>query len=124
MTLLAAGALDPKRFFKHPAPDFVPQASTFDLTVGNIYNKKGEPIIGPFTLKPGHMVQVVSAQIFNLPNTVTGHVTYKTGLTRKGIWALTVGIVDPGWNGPIATTLLNFSKEKHTISPGDSFLRV
>lgn len=75
-------------------------------------------------LKPGAMVQVVSAEVFDLPANVTGHVTYKTGLTREGIWALTVGIVDPGWDGPIATTLLNFSRVDHTIHKGTPFLRV
>jgi hypothetical protein len=70
------------------------------------------------------MVQVVSAEIFDLSDRHTGHVTYKTTLTKKGIWALTVGIVDPGWDGPIATTLLNFSKIDHAIADGDAFLRV
>jgi len=50
--------------------------------------------------------------------------TYKTTLTRVGIWALTVGIVDPGWNGPIGTTLLNFSRNDYTVHAGDQFLRV
>lgn len=70
------------------------------------------------------MVQVVSAEVFELPADVTGHVTYKTSLTREGIWALTVGIIDPGWKGPVSTTLLNFSRQDHAITPGDTFLRV
>ena len=70
------------------------------------------------------MVQVISAEIFNLPNTITGHVTYKTTLTRRGVWALTVGIVDPGWTGPVSTTLLNFSDTPYLVMPGDTFLRV
>jgi hypothetical protein len=92
--------------------------------VGSIFDHYGEKVDGPFALKPGHMVQVVSAEVFNLPDTVTGHVTYKTALTRLGIWALTVGIVDPGWKGPITTTLLNFSSVDHAVAPGDMFLRV
>ncbi|WP_424032180.1 hypothetical protein [Methylocella sp.] len=70
------------------------------------------------------MVQVVSTEVFNLPRTVTGHATYKTELTKNGIWALTVGIVDPGWNGPLATTLLNFSRCDHAVALGDPFLRI
>jgi hypothetical protein len=35
-----------------------------------------------------------------------------------------VGIVDPGWTGPIGTTLLNFSRSDYAIQPGDAFLRV
>lgn len=123
MALLAGGALDPKRFFREGSVP-LPQGSSFDLTIGSIFDTNGQRITGPYTLKPGHMVQVASAQAFNLPANVTGHVTYKTTLTSKGIWALTVGIVDPGWNGPISTTLLNFSRIDHLVSEGDAFLRV
>lgn len=122
MTLLAGAALNAARFFRHGSP--TAQGSSFDLTIGQIYGQDGNPVNGPFVLKPGHMVQVVSEELFNLPAEITGHVTYKTGLTRKGIWALTVGIVDPGWNGPIGTTLLNFSRVDYTIHAGDPFLRV
>lgn len=123
MTLLAAAHLDPKRFFQEGS-DPVRQGSSFDLTVGSIYDHEGKKVSGPFILKPNHMVQVTSAELFCIPNDVTGHVTYKTTLTSRGIWALTVGIVDPGWEGPISTTLLNFSRIDHAVSEGDPFLRV
>lgn len=123
MTLLAGDALDPSKLFS--GPNF-PKAnsSSVDLTIGKIFGGAGDRSQGTFLLKPGHMVQVVSAERFSLPPSVTAHVTYKTALTKNGIWALTVGIVDPGWNGPIATTLLNFSKVDHAINKGDKFLRV
>jgi deoxycytidine triphosphate deaminase len=121
-TLITGNALDPESFFRKGQPS--PQGSSFDLTIGSIFDHEGKKIEGLFTLKPGHMVQVVSAEVFNLSDKVTGHVTYKTALTKMGIWALTVGIVDPGWDGPIATTLLNFSRVDHAIAEGDAFLRV
>src|SRR5215216_3250448 len=122
MALLAGNSLDPKKFFKSGQP--IAQGSSFDLTIGCIFDHEGKKVDGLFTIKPGHMVQVVSAEVFRLSDRVTGHATYKTGLTREGIWALTVGIVDPGWDGPIATTLLNFSRVDHTIHKGTAFLRV
>jgi deoxycytidine triphosphate deaminase len=122
MTLLAGSALDPKRFFSNGSPKA--QGSSFDLTIGRIFDHQGKQVVGPFTIKPGHMVQVVSSEELNLSDRFTGHVTYKTTMTRQGIWALTVGIVDPGWQGPIATTLLNFSRIDHSIAEGDAFLRV
>lgn len=122
MTLLSGKALNPKSFFSVGSP--LVQASSFDLSVGKIFDQNGKQVDGPYTLKPGHMVQVVSTEVFKLGKNVTGHVTYKTTLTRIGVWALTVGIVDPGWDGPIATTLLNFSRNDYTIQPGDAFLRV
>lgn len=122
MALLAGGELDPKRFFDGGNPQV--QGSSFDLTIGCIFDHEGKQVDGLFTIKPGHMVQVVSAEVLNLSDRHTGHVTYKTTMTRQGIWALTVGIVDPGWNGPVATTLLNFSRVDHTVTSGDAFLRV
>jgi dUTPase len=122
MTLVAGTALDPKKFFKSGNP--AAQGSSFDLTIGSIFDHEGKKVDRLFTIKPGHMVQVVSSEMFNLSDRVTGHATYKTTLTKKGIWALTVGIVDPGWDGPVATTLLNFSRVDHTITEGDAFLRV
>ncbi|MBR1226890.1 hypothetical protein JQ600_18335 [Bradyrhizobium sp. AUGA SZCCT0176] len=122
MALIAGNSLDPKKFFKSGQPAV--QGSSFDLTIGSIFDHEGKKVDGPFTIKPGHMVQVVSSEVFSLSDRVTGHATYKTTLTKKGIWALTVGIVDPGWEGPIATTLLNFSRVDHAIAEGDAFLRV
>src|SRR5690349_9690219 len=122
MTLVAGNKLVPKSFFKSGSPSV--QGSSCDLTIGSIFDHEGKKVEGPFTIKPRHMVQVVSSEVFDLSNRVTGHVTYKTTLTKKGIWALTVGIVDPGWDGPVATTLLNFSRVDHAIAEGDAFLRV
>ncbi|NEW92521.1 hypothetical protein [Rhodopseudomonas sp. BR0M22] len=122
MALLAGGELDPKRFFEGGNPQV--QGSSFDLTIGCIFDHEGKKVDGLFTIKPGHMVQVVSAEVLKLSEKHTGHVTYKTTMTRQGIWALTVGIIDPGWNGPVATTLLNFSRVDHTVTSGDAFLRV
>lgn len=123
MTLLAGQRLaTSKLFFKHGARQR--KGSSYDLTVGRIYNSDGKAIEGDFILKPQHMVQIVTSEEFSLPPTITGHVTYKTEMTSKGIWALTVGIVDPGWDGPISTTLLNFSKQEHIIRKDDPFLRV
>lgn len=122
MTLVAGRDLEPGRFFSSGTG--VRRGSSIDLTIGEIIDGGGRPIEGTFILKPGHIVQVVSAEVFQLPANITGHVTYKTALTHSGIWALTVGIVDPGWTGPVTTTLLNFSKIDHPIHRGDEFLRV
>lgn len=122
MTLLAGASLKPSDFFM-PGTPLIQQGSSVDLTIGEIIDHRGAKVDGLFTLEPGCMVQVCSAEIFDLPAHITGHVTYKTTQTRRGIWALTVGIVDPGWNGPISTTLLNFSRQPYAIAKGDPFLR-
>ncbi|MEQ8281568.1 MAG: hypothetical protein RIC04_04450 [Parvibaculum sp.] len=129
MTLISGDQLITSHFFSretygvvHPIPK--PRASSVDLTIGSIITPDGRETTDLFVLKPGHMVQVVSAEVFDLKPDVTGHVTYKTELTKNGIWALTVGIVDPGWRGPVTTTLLNFSRVDHAVSVGSKFLRV
>jgi dUTPase len=122
MTLIAGDRLVHSHFFSSGTP--TARGTSFDLTIGSIFDHTGKKIDEPFNLEPGQMVQVVSAEVFKLPDTITGHVTYKTELTKNGIWALTVGIIDPGWNGPIATTLLNFSRVDHAVAQGDKFLRV
>jgi hypothetical protein len=122
MTLIAGQELVARRFFSRGTGVY--RGSSIDLTIGEIIGGDGRPVDDPFVLKPGEIVQVVSAEVFQLPANVTGHVTYKTTLTHSGIWALTVGIVDPGWSGPVTTTLLNFSKLDHPIHRGDEFLRV
>lgn len=122
MKIIAAGDLEPEKFLIGGAPKA--QGSSIDLTIGHIFDDQGNEVQGIFVLKPGEIVQVASAETFSLPANVTGHVTYKTSLTQDGIWALTVGIVDPGWDGPISTTLLNFGVSQYPISAGDAFLRV
>jgi hypothetical protein len=70
------------------------------------------------------MVWVVSHERFALPKDLTGLATLRTTWTHSGILALNVGIVDPGWDGPLATALVNFSNTSFEIKKGDAFLRV
>jgi deoxycytidine triphosphate deaminase len=122
MTLIAGEELRSVKFLQAGNP--VVHGSSVDLTIGNIFDDRGVKVKGPYVLEPNEMVQVSSAETFELPNNVTAHVSYKTSLTQRGIWALTVGIVDPGWNCPVSTTLFNFSKIPVAIDEGDVFLRV
>lgn len=106
--------------------------STCDLTVGEIVAvgpaKVEERIShgGPrrYFLAPREMVFVLSNEEFRLPSTVTGLATLRTSLTKKGLLALNVGIIDPFFSGPISTSLLNFSDRPVEISVGEKFFRV
>lgn len=121
MALVTGAALQARFFFSKGSPG--KRGSSFDLTIGTIIDPSGRHV-EQYLLNPGEITSVVSEEIFSLPNTVTGHVTYKTTLTRRGVWALTVGIVDAGWQCPITTTLLNFSSEPFLVQNGVRFLRV
>ena len=98
--------------------------STYDATVGEIIHK-GKTHDGlTYVLPARGMAWVVSNEKFVLPSTITGLATLRTTWTHNGILALNVGIIDPGWNGHLATALVNFSNTNFEIERGEAFLRV
>lgn len=99
------------------------RATTYDSTVGEIIGPKGKVKGDSFTLKPRCIAWVISKETFSLPKSITGITTLKTGWTKKGVLTLTVGIVDPGYNGPLSTAVVNFGGKKFDIDKGDAFFR-
>lgn len=105
--------------------------STYDLTIGEII-PTGQTSLQHqdvdkeqiFFLEPRQSVLVLSREEFQLPGTVTGLATLRTTLTKNGLLALNVGIIDPFFNGPISTTLINFSDQAVPIKVGMPFFRV
>lgn len=106
--------------------------STYDLTIGEIFpmgkvaarkRTKGERPQAHY-LEPREMIWVLSKEEFCMPLTVTGLATLRTSLTKQGLLALNVGIIDPGFSGPISTALINFSDRPRRIAVGDKFFRV
>jgi dUTPase len=101
------------------------RASTYDLSVGDIIPSEGEEFEGMrFSLPAGGMVRVISRESVKLPETITGHVLLKNQLCTQGVLALSIGIIDPGFEGPISSTLINFGRGPCPIEKGTSFLRV
>ena len=99
------------------------RSSTYDSHIGEIISKSGICQNDTYTLKPRSIVWLVSEERFDLPNNVTGLTTLRTTWTRKGILTLTVGIVDPCYNGPLTTAVINFGKNDFPIQKGDTFFR-
>jgi deoxycytidine triphosphate deaminase len=98
--------------------------STYDATVGQIISE-GEIIdADSFTLPKRGIVWVVSNEQFALPNNITGLATLRTTWTHKGVLALNLGIIDPGWSGPLSTALVNFGNGNFRIAKGDPFFRI
>jgi deoxycytidine triphosphate deaminase len=98
--------------------------TSYNATVGKILCEGREITADHFDLPPRGIVWVVSNEEFQLPQNVTGLATLKTTWTHDGILALNVGIVDPGWHGPLAAAIVNFSKNTFTVRDGGEFLRV
>lgn len=119
--LLAAGDIVTNQlFFKggtHRRP------SSVDLTIDRMFNEQGDDLGASYLLKPGEMVMVTTTDVFNLPSDVTALVSCKTTLTHQGVWAITVGIVDPCYVGPISTTLVNFGSNARLLKRDTAFLR-
>ena len=105
------------------------RASTYDLSVGEIIQagsrrKSTNGGNSEYLLPPGGMVRVVSRESLHLPDYVTGHVLLKNGLCKKGVLAINIGVADPGFSGPLSSTLINFGKADFVVKKGMSFLRV
>lgn len=112
-----------KGIVRNAAPQGL-RATTYDATVGTIY-RGGEAIsASQFKLPPRGIVWVVSAETFVLPDTVTGLATLRTTWTHDGVLALNVGIIDPGWDGPLAAALVNFGSKTFVIKKGEPFFRI
>jgi dCTP deaminase-like protein len=108
--------------------DSLYRASTYDLSVGEII--PAGPHAGTmaatseYRLPPGGMVRVVSRESLRMPDDVTGHVLLKNALCRTGVLAINIGVVDPGFVGPLSSTLINFGRADFVVGKGLSFLRV
>ena len=76
-------------------------------------------------LKPRQMAWVVSREIFSIQShEITALVTLRSTSTKEGLLALDVGMVDPDFEGPIGSIVINFSKNDVRLATGDEFFRV
>lgn len=100
------------------------RATTYDATVGSIILGGCRINSDRYVLKPRGIVWVISSEEFRLPSDITGLATLKTTWTHQGILALNLGVIDPGWEGPLATAIINFSTTNFPINIGDPFFRV
>lgn len=102
------------------------RAASYDLTVGCIIapDQTGMRTGEAVTIPPQGMVEVVSAERVKLPPDVAGYTLLKNSLSNQGILAISIGIVDPLYEGLMSSTLINFSRSPVTLRPADAFLRL
>ena len=88
------------------------------------FSKEKSPVT--LMLQPGEIAWVVSKEVINLKSRkdISGLLTLRSTLTKKGLLAIDTGIIDPGWWGPMKTMLVNVSNRRVTISTGEAFFRV
>ncbi|HWZ44247.1 MAG TPA: hypothetical protein VNW97_12280 [Candidatus Saccharimonadales bacterium] len=101
------------------------RAASYDLTIGKIIVPgEGRPKeYDEFIIPPQGMVEVISAERVKLPANIAGYTTLRNGLSSKGILAISVGIIDPLYQGLMSSTLINFSRSPVSLSTGLFFLR-
>ncbi|MDF2437767.1 MAG: hypothetical protein K0Q95_2143 [Bacteroidota bacterium] len=96
---------------------------SYNLTISQIIDMKGSGSQA-FTLKPQGMAYVIFKEKLTMPSNVIGFAHVKTSLTKRGIMATNIGIIDPNYVGYISTLLINFGKSDCVLTEGDSALRV
>ncbi|MGB9195793.1 MAG: hypothetical protein WCB53_02575 [Terriglobales bacterium] len=100
----------------------------YDLTISSLLGKNDQGQVVESTdeldLEPQGIAVVVSNEMLKLPPDVCGHALVKTSLCREGVLAMSIGIIDPKWEGPISSVLLNFGRKAYRLKKGDPFLRV
>ncbi|MCL4843787.1 MAG: hypothetical protein KJZ79_18195 [Bryobacteraceae bacterium] len=77
-----------------------------------------------FVLEPQGMVRVVSTELIRMPPGVIGYALVKNALSNRCILAINIGIIDPGYTGPISSTLINFGKDRFLLKRDSAFLRL
>lgn len=100
------------------------RSTTYDATIGEIVCEGSVVEGNSYLLGKRGIVWVVSSERFAFDDRTTGLATLKTSWTHKGLLALNVGVIDPGWDGPLATALVNFSGSTIQLKKGDPFFRV
>ncbi|WP_434389181.1 dCTP deaminase domain-containing protein [Melittangium boletus] len=99
------------------------RAASYDLRISKLVKPDGE-VADSYVLPAQGIVEVISKERICIPHDITGLAMVKTSLCNEGLLALNIGIIDPGWNGPISSFLINFGKNDRLLSANEVFLRL
>lgn len=124
MELLNYEEIKARKIFSSPTPDKIDfNDVSVNLRAGNIITI-GQEDVTSFKIPKRGMVVVVSEEVFDMPDDVVGYTTVKNALSRRGIMAVNIGLVDNGFKGPISSILINFGRNDFPIEKGQTFLRM
>lgn len=99
------------------------RGASYDLRIKSVLKNDGK-VDEEYTLPAQGIIEVVSLERIKLPKNIAGFAMVKTSLCNEGILALNIGIIDPGWDGPLSSFLVNFGKNERLLAKGDVFLRL
>ena len=111
-------------------------AASYDLSIGTILTAPESgatagtsasqvvEITEAFSLAPQGMVRVISQEVVKLPQDILGYALVKNRLSNRGVLAINIGLIDPCYEGPLSSTLINFGSMPFVLEPGTAFLRL
>ncbi|MDI9364247.1 MAG: hypothetical protein QM541_04795 [Flavobacterium sp.] len=99
------------------------RTGSYDLTINHIIDLDGCEK-KEINLAPQGMVTVVFKEEVEMPSNILSYAHVKTSLARRGIMAISIGIIDPTYKGLISTVIINYGNKPYTLKVGDSALRL
>src|ERR1019366_144724 len=77
-----------------------------------------------FVIEPSETKILVTKEKLNMPEDLCATYGQLNRLANKGLMILNTSIVEPGYSGPLSCVLVNFSSQKHALSPGDPIAKL
>lgn len=109
-------------------------AASYDLGVGDEYYvhraDSDEALVrklppeGSFSIPPGELAFIITAEKLNLPTSVSARVTLALGFTRKGVLLGAQPPIDPGYSGQVICLVHNLGDRAVPLYRGDHILTV
>lgn len=102
--------------------------ASYDLRIDTLFGRgedgRSEKRKDDYDLRPQGVAAAVSKEIVSLPADICAFASVRTSLCREGVLAINIGLIDPGWHGPISSLLLNFGKSSYRLKESETFLRL
>ncbi|MFC7499731.1 hypothetical protein ACFQRC_10915 [Enterovirga sp. GCM10030262] len=122
-----ASKIDPADYTSKSSPI---QASSIDLSVGDIFRPYSSGFFRKFTteagqahadviLKQGETVTIRTLERLHMPSNVAGIAFPPSRVSTKGLLMTNSGHVDAGYEGYLHMTVINMGKEPYPIRKGD-----
>ena len=77
-----------------------------------------------FVIEPSETKILVTKERLNMPKDLCATYGQLNRLANKGLMILNTSIVEPQYSGPLSCVLVNFSSQKHALSPGDPIAKL
>lgn len=99
----------------------------------DIYIGKGKPVHYEsysvsnndwFCINPGEFVLASARSYLKMPTDIVAFIQGKYSVGRQGLLVQNTGIVDPGYEGKITLELVNITKSKIYIKPGQNVAQI